>query len=89
MKNHNDIIRLNGKIYTRQALKWHVLFWWLDDIREYAYSDEGFRKRFEELYSYVCDKIEMPIDGDITDAYVLLEQRDGSRTGFESCTAKK
>lgn len=79
MKNHNDTIRLNGKIYTRQALKWHVLFWCLDDIREYAYSDEGFRKRFEELYNYVCGKIEMPVDGDITDAYVLLEQRIGKK----------
>ncbi len=56
---------------------WNFAFYYLQSLYDFPeiMNDKIFCNKFEELFNYVSDKISTPNDDDITDIYVILEQK--------------
>ncbi|MDE7079479.1 MAG: hypothetical protein K2O95_05130, partial [Clostridia bacterium] len=71
MENKTKIIKI------KQSIGWNLAFYFLQLLYGFPeiMNDEYFYERFEELFKYTCDKISTPDEGEITDIYVVVEQR--------------
>ena len=71
MKNKTKTIKI------KQSMGWNFAFYYLQSLYDFPeiINDEIFCNKFEELFNYVSDKISTPNDDDITDIYVILEQK--------------
>lgn len=56
---------------------WNFAFYYLQSLYDFPeiMNDKIFCNKFEELFNYVSDKISTPNDDDITDIYVIVEQK--------------
>lgn len=62
-------------ICTRQAFQWHYALVFLDTLKGMGMmKDSEFRARFDSLYTYVARQLNPPIDSDIVNRYVVIEQ---------------
>ena len=60
---------------TRQDLFWHFASLWLEALNFTEIKDEGFKDLYDELCSYVSEKLDRNISGEITDMYMVVEHK--------------
>ncbi len=67
-------------IYTKQELAWYIAKMHLDGFYHNGtlMKDKTFCKLLKRLDDYIIDKLSPIDDGDIRDAYVVLEQTVGN-----------
>ena len=64
-------------IKTKQSLDWNLVFYYLQLLSNLSIVmiDEDFHKMYDEMCNYVSNKIKPTYDADITDMYVVIEQK--------------
>ena len=64
-------------IKTKQSLDWNLVFYYLQLLSNLSIVmiDEEFHKMYDGMCNYVSDKIKPTYDADITDMYVVIEQK--------------